>query len=905
MMHARSDRRSRRHSVARLTIAALCLTCLGAAPPAAAPPAAPPVGATPVLRATLKNGLRVVIVRNTLAPVVTTEINYLVGSNETPPGFPGMAHAQEHMMFRGSPGLTAGQLSTISAAMGGNFDADTQQTVTQYFFTVPAGDLDIALHIDAIRMRGVLDSQALWAKERGAIEQEVAQDLSNPEYVFYTELLAHMFAGTPYAHDGLGTRPSFDRTTGAMLKKFYDTWYTPGNAILVIVGNVDPQATLAEVTTLFSPIPSHPVPPRPAVTLEPLKAQHLQLDTDLPYGLAVVAYRLPGSDSKDFAAGEILGDVLGSPRANIYALGAEGKALEAGFNGGALPAASIGYAVAAFPKGADGAGLVTTLQQVIAAYVRNGVPADLVAAAKRHEIATAEFGRNSVPGLADEWSTALAIERRASPDEDLQAIEAVTVADVDRVAREYLHNSTSTTAVLTPRPSGKPISTKSFQGSESFTPKVTGPVTLPAWAARATALPAMPASTVHPDDMTLPNGLRLIVQPETISSTITLYGEVRNNPDLQTPPGQDGVTDVLDGLFAYGTTTRDRLAFEKALDDIGADENAGASFSLRVLTPHFDRGVQLLADNLLHPALPPRAFAIVRQQTAGAVAGELQSPGYLARHALGSLIYPKADPTQRSATPASVAGLTLADVQAYYHAVFRPDMTTVVIVGDTTPAAARAIVEKYFGGWTATGPRPAVLLPPVPLSQPGTTAVPDASRVQDDVTLAETLGLTRHDPDYYALEVGNHVLSGAFYATRLYHDLREEAGLVYSIDSTFDIGRRRSLFAVSYACDPPNVSKARAIIVRDLHAMQTAPVTPIELQRAKTLLVRQIPLSESSVRGIGAGLLALALSRLPLDEPMRAARHYLDVTAAQVQAAFAKWLRPDALAQVSVGPAPK
>src|SRR6478672_4339150 len=152
-----------------------------------------------VTRATLKNGLRVVIVRNALAPVVTTEINYLVGSNEAPDGFPGMAHALEHMMFRGSPGLSAAQTSTLIAAMGGSFNAATQQVVTQYFFTVPATDLETALHIEAIRMRGLLATDALWKQERGAIEQEVAQDYSNPEYLFYSRLLAQMFVGTPYA----------------------------------------------------------------------------------------------------------------------------------------------------------------------------------------------------------------------------------------------------------------------------------------------------------------------------------------------------------------------------------------------------------------------------------------------------------------------------------------------------------------------------------------------------------------------------------------------------------------------------------------------------------------------------------------------------------------------------------
>ncbi|MFI5340500.1 MAG: M16 family metallopeptidase [Candidatus Methylomirabilales bacterium] len=259
-----------------------------------------------VVRATLKNGLQVVIVRNTLAPVVTTQINYLVGSDEAPAGFPGMAHALEHMMFRGSPGLSAAQLSTIGAAMGGDFNAGTQQTVTQYFFTVPAEDLDIALRIESIRMRGILATQKIWGLERGAIEQEVAQDLSNPQYVFYTKLLDAMYAGTPYAHDALGTRESFDRTTGAMLRNFHGTWYASNNAILVIVGDVEPDATLAKVKRLFEGIPRRPLPPRPVINLPPLAPGTITLETDLPYGLAVVAYRLPGYDSPDFAAGQVL-----------------------------------------------------------------------------------------------------------------------------------------------------------------------------------------------------------------------------------------------------------------------------------------------------------------------------------------------------------------------------------------------------------------------------------------------------------------------------------------------------------------------------------------------------------------------------------------------------------------------
>src|ERR1700742_388022 len=164
-----------------------------------------------VLRATLSNGLRVVIIRNTLAPVAATAVNYLAGGDETPKGFPGTAHALEHMMFRGSPGLTADQLANIGSVMAGSFNANTREALTQYLYTVPSEDLDVALHIEATRMQGLLSSEEDWAKERGAIEQEVAADYSNPSYTLYMKLRAAMFAGTPYEHVALGTRPSFDK----------------------------------------------------------------------------------------------------------------------------------------------------------------------------------------------------------------------------------------------------------------------------------------------------------------------------------------------------------------------------------------------------------------------------------------------------------------------------------------------------------------------------------------------------------------------------------------------------------------------------------------------------------------------------------------------------------------------
>ncbi|MEJ2362020.1 MAG: insulinase family protein [Gammaproteobacteria bacterium] len=582
----------------------------------------------------------------------------------------------------------------------------------------------------------------------------------------------------------------------------------------------------------------------------------------------------------------------------------QGKALDTGFDLNGFAPAGIGYAYVAYSKGANAEQLLADVRHFLKRKLKDGLSAELVKAARVHEIAQAEFQKNSISGLAMAWSQALAIEGRQSPQQDIDAIKQVTLADVDRVARKYLDLKHAVTVVLAPAASGTPVASKGFGGRESFATSKVKAVSLPKWASSKLQKVSIPHSNVHPVDMKLPNGIRLIVQPTRVSATVSVYGHIRNRADMEEPRGQEGVNLVLGQLFGFGTHSMNRLQFEKALDDIAADESAGTSFSVQVLRAHFDRGVQLLADNELHPALPAGAFRIVRHQLAGYLAGRNASPGYLVSRAVRASLFKAGDPTLRQATPKTVRALTLKDVQAYFKHVYRPDLTTIVVIGDVTPRQARATIEKYFGAWKAHGAKPQTLLPPVALSKQSTTTVPDRSRVQDKVVEIETLGLKRSNPDYYALQLGNHVLGGGFYSTRLYQDLRENTGLVYYVSSAFQVGKTRAIYQVSYACDPPNVSRASAIINRDLKAMQATLVTPAELHNARASLLRAIPLSESSTNSIAMGLLDRATRDLPLNEPLIAAKYYAHLSAADIKQAFAKWVRPKALAQIVQGPAP-
>jgi zinc protease len=880
--------------------------CLAVTAPAQTKDAAQSASGTPVTRATLDNGMKVVIIRNSLAPVATVQANFIVGGNETPEGFPGMAHAQEHMAFRGCAGMNSDQTAAIYALLGGENNADTQQNITQFFATVPSADVDVALEAQAACLRGIDNAQSEWDQERGAIEQEVQRDLSNPTYKFIDRLNGEIFAGTPYAHDPLGTKASFDATTGAMLKQFYDKWYAPSNMILIVVGDVDPAATLAKIKNLFGNIPDHPIGARPEIHLQPFKDQSFTIDSNLPYVLGFIAYRLPGTDSPDYAAINILVDVLASQRADLYGMVPAGKALAAEFGlAEAYNKASVGYGAVALPASADPTSAIAEMKQIIVKYAQDGVPEDLVAAAKRSEIAQAEFQRNSIPGLADVWSNALAAEGRNSPEEDIDAMRKVTLADVNRVARQYLLNASTITATLKPVPSGGPVSEKGFGGGEKVTSSPTKPVQLPEWAAAPLAKLKAPNNYIQVSDTTLPNGIRLIVRNDRTSPTVTVVGAVKNNADLQTPSGKDGLADLLDGLYSYGTTSLDRLAFQKALDDIAANESAGYGFSLSVLKEYFSRGVELLAQNELHPALPEHAFVITQRQTAQFVAGNLESPGYKTDRALDSALLPSGDPVLRETTPETISKATLDDVKQYHDATVRPDLTTIVVIGDVTADEAKTVIEKWFGDWKATGDKPNTTLPPIPVNKPSAVTVPDSERVQDEVTLAEQLNLNRFDPDFYPIQLGNHVLGGGFYATRLYRDLRQLNGLVYTVDVSLDASKTRASYTVDYGCDPQNVSKARAMIVRDLNQMRTQDVSDDELHLAKSLLLRQIPLSAASENALAEGLLRRAEIGLPLDEPVVAARKYMQLTADDVKNAFAHHIDTENLVQVVRGPAPQ
>jgi zinc protease len=870
-------------------------------------PAEPVADASGVLKATLANGLRVVIVRNAIGPVVSTDLTYLVGSRDDPADVPGMAHAQEHMMFRGTPNLSTSELGTVATALGGEFNAATTDSTTHYQFTVPAADFDAVLRIESDRMRDVLDAQSQWENERGAIEQEVLRDQSEPGNDFFRDVQLIAFAHTPYGHEGVGTRAAFDRLTGPRIKQFYERWYAPNNAVLVVAGDVDPAQTLAQIRSRFESIPRRAVPAHASTHFAPLQRVVLARPTTLVYPLAAVGFRLPGVDSGDFLPSFVLQGILDSERGPLRSLVDSGAALDAQWV--SLPyvdEAQLGFATAALRPGADPLRASRQLEEILAGYARGGIPRELFETTKRRLIAGQEESRNSIAALASDWATTIAVDREPSIAREQELIASVTLSDVNRVAKKYFRPQEAIVGALTPSANATQSAPPAPPQNAPEKPLAAQPpVThLPDWANLLVEHIAVPAAPHHPVQMKLTNGITLVVQPETISDSIFLYGSTKTNPVVQEPVGKEGVSSVLSAIFDYGTLDADRPTFQRAQDDVDSEISAGAGFGLQSTSHSFDRAVALLAQAELRPRFDHPTFALARQRAVEELQTALNGSNSIATRRASRLLLPAGDPELREPTVDGLQALTLDDVKAYYVKTMRPDLTTIVVVGNVNPESARSAIEREFGAWHAGGPPPDVRLGAVPVNPPGEVRL-TLPVGQDSVIFQQIVDITRTSPDLHALLLGNAILGGGSLGpeqSRLFRDLRQNAGLVYSIASRLAPRRERYELSIEFACLPANEARISSLIDAEIRRLQTEPAGSFELALAKASTVRQTVISDSSIGSIGQALLDDAANGLPFDQRQIDARNFLRVEPRAIQSAVAAYIHPQNFVRVIEGP---
>jgi zinc protease len=828
---------------------------------------------------------------------------YGFGSLQETPGKTGLAHALEHMMFRGTPEISSGGLDNIVARLGAQMNGETNYDYTQFYFEMPSDKLNVALAIDADRMQHASLRASDWAIERNAVLNEIDGDASSPFFNLLALVRAAAFSNQPAGRTPLGERSDVARATVADIAHYYHEWYAPNNATLVIAGDVQHATAFAAAQRFFGAIPSKPLPPRPQ--RDPVvTAQERRVEAQFPFPFEIVdlAYAIPGDTERGEPAISTLATLLEDERSPFYsalvqsniALGIESNA-DTQLRGGLLhvfiivnPGHTAAEAEAAFTRTLD-----TALQ--------NGFDPSVVLAAKRLTIAERLYDADSIDGLGALAGYTYGIVHEKVGDEDSR-LDALTDADVLQAARTYLRHPT-VVGHLSPNdtpPSGS-SQKSSAEASDDFSKRVpNGPIVQPAWIARAIAAPTTARSTLSPAEFTLSNGVHVIVQEKTDHPTFVLRGSIASSPAFE-PLGKEGIIRLASSVADYGSA---KYPFEQRhaqTDEMGALVSTGQSFSGRAETRYFERVAAILADGEAHPAFDDPWLSVERSQLANGLLSENHISGVLIDRAYRHLLLAQSDPSLREPTAATVAGITRSDLLNFTSAYWRPDLTTIAVVGDISPQRVRDVLEATFGSWAGGGPKPDAHLMAMPPASSGHDYIgTDANQVY--IRLGQPAP-ARSSADYDTFSVLNQILgaSGAF-ESRLWQELRQKRGLVYGVNSTVDSDADRGDLRVELNASPPRVATAVGLVRDQLRELQTQPVSATELAEAKVRLVSNALIEEGSSSGQAQQLLDIATNHLPLDYYRTLNERFARITAADVQHVAQRYLHPGELVEVYAGP---
>ncbi|GAC1348830.1 MAG: pitrilysin family protein [Vulcanimicrobiaceae bacterium] len=869
------------------------------AAPSAASPSAPHVFM-------LANGLRVAIVEDHAAPVVQTAVWYRFGASDERPGKTGLAHALAHMMYRGTPSLSGSGLDDVFTRLGAQETATTANDFTAFRFVVPANALELALRVEADRMQHLLLDEPAWRNERAALLAERDAILDQPLTRLYDRVCKLATRARVCALAALGERGDIATATSGDIRAYYQEFYAPNDATLVIAGDVRSDDALGLANAIFGNIPRSEQSQR-SVTA-PLYAADLTTEIvgDFPYEVVDLAYAAPGSADTDAAAFAIVDAIVKNPRSDFNkALVRSGYSLGYSTQLDQNAHAGLYHVFLIVAPGHTSAQVRAAFTGVLATAQNGGFPADLVTAAKTNAARADVFAHDSLNELGDRAGYALAVEGIVDPARDTARVLAATGGDLQLVGRRYLR-SPAVTGLLTPNVArtGVALAPPATSINDDFSRRAPrGPVVEARWVRRVVPpASARIAPRTVPVAFRLANGMRVLVSEIHANPTVYLHGSVETSPGFD-PPAKTGIGALVAALLAYGSTRYDFDAQRKIADDTGASLDLGTTFSARGRAPDLDALLDVVAESLQHPSFPADAVERVRKQTLAAVAQRDGDPQYRATRDFDRLLVRRDDATLREPSRATILNVNRADLHAYAQRYIRPDLTTLSIAGDVDAAALRAKIEARFATWRATGSRPNPRLKPYPVTAPARRYIVSDRRLVD-ARLGEAT-IARDAADYDALAVISEVLGGdGAYDTRLMQQLHLERPVVASIATVLEADRYRGSLAIRFEVPPRNVRTAVAGVRREFERLQRDPVGPFELDRARSKIVARTLLGEQSTQTIAARVERLAADGLRPDSDATLGARFAALNGAQIMHAAQRYLHPDALIEIYEGPRP-
>lgn len=831
----------------------------------------------------LQNGLTVLVRERHGAPVITCQLAFKVGAVDERDKERGIAHFLEHMLFKGSTSFKKGEIDAYTAKNGGQNNAYTTRDMTTFHFTMPASGLDAALKILSEMLGQSTLDEAEFEAEKGPVCEELKAGLDNPWNRLWEQGQAEVFTKHPYHHPVIGYEPEIRKMTRAQMKEFYDKYYKPTNAVLVIVGDVDREAVFGKVQGLFKGIATGtPVPKLETVEPPQEKERRWEKEEDVEVDRLVMAWRGPAVGQDDDFACDILSRILGSGRtARLHRRLVEADRLAsdigASNDSGRFPGSFVvnveSLQGAARPK------IEAAIDDEIAKLIAEGPTAEEMTRARNATIATFIFRAESSETMADALATFACMQDVEALGAYVGRIQAVRAEAVKDAAKRLLRREARTTCWSIAK--GGDDKDGTGDASDGAAVKLTG------------------AKRV-----VLDNGMILLLLENHDLPIFAVQTFARSG---QTCESEDhaGLAHLVGELLADGTATRTAEQIAAAIENVGGHLSTSATgVDLNVVAKDQDLALDLTFDILENSSFPEEWVERDRALLLNDIAAKRDDPTQLAKEAFMEAVYAK-HPLHRPDTgyEDTVKSLTRDDCVRHFKKFFVPNNTAVAIVGDFDAAKVESRIRELTKSWKLQ----LLDFPEFPAAENGAggargVALPDSNQV--NVFLGH-VGIRRNDPDYFPLLVLDHVLgTGSGFTDRMSRTVRDEKGLVYWIGASVasSAGVEPGTFRAGFACEPAHYGEALKMVRAEIDRIRKDLVPVAEMDAAKAYVTGSFALGVETDAQLADWLITVERYGLGLDYPDKFAARVNAVTPEQVLAAAQKHLDPKALWLVVSGP---
>jgi zinc protease len=861
----------------------------------------------PYERFTLDNGLKVLLIEDHSAPTVAVSVTYNVGAKDDPPGREGLAHLFEHMLFNGSLNVGKGEHHLLVTSQGGTPNGQTFMDHTQVWETLPANQLELALFLEADRMRSLRLDQARLDTERGTVLAERQQRVENAPYGRAMDALFDLtYDIRPYKKTHIGTEEGLRAITLQEVNDFFRIFYAPNNAVLAISGAFEPDHARALVEKYFEHIPAQP--PAPEIDLaEPAQTAERRGRIEDPFApgpRTYLAYKIPPGGSDDVAPLVVLTSMLGeSAGSRLHQRLVRETEMVNGVAAQLEPRKGPGLLtfVLVPAAGRDEAAVQKVFDDAIAQLLAEGAQTDEVQRAKaRLELTRATGLQQAVQraGLLGEYEFRFGGADRAN--DRLRRFEKVSAADVTRVAREYL------------RPERRSILTV-VPGGGSATPAfktVTTPATQPVSSVeRLNRAPIsrelLRVSLPEAPETRLDNGLSVLIAEETRTPLVSVRMEFRGAGTRYVPVDDPALAITTAAMMREGTTTRSSRQMAQELDALGATVtwgetvDSGASYlQVTGLRDTFDRWFPLLADLVLNPSFPSDELNLLKRRFTAEWQQRLSAPFTVATEHFNLAVY---GPVAGRRIPTDAfSSLTSDRLRAWHKERYAPENTILVLAGDVGRDEALETVRRSFGGWSRTG----IGEPVVPVHLPDRARVLIVNRpgsVQTTI-MAGVAGPGNADPDHLALAVANRVLGGGA-ASRLFTKMRDERGLTFAAYSLLTTQKDRGDWRAYSDITSSRLEEGVGTLLGELERIGREPIPAEELDQAKHAIVASFAVTLEQLQAVVNYIAARRSGELSADYWDRYPEKLMTVTPADAQRVAARYMDLSRLQVIAIGDA--